>query len=199
MEGPHRTLTSSHGWGGLHGTPGPRLLSDAPGEPRVAATSRPWMGTGRGLPRGDDRHDSAPRRPAGRSAPVLGGHRRLLKLSCSIPTSLGHCECQAWRGLGTASLPAPGAIFGADPLSWVQTHRSREGRAGAGAGAIPGDDTRASDTQKPGRGTERSCWSRGGGRGRQCGCIWHRDPPAHPTAGALPYCWSHMMRWKRYL
>lgn len=76
--------------------------------------------------------------PAGRSAPVLGGHRRLLKLSRPIPTSPGCCECQAWRGLGTASLPAPGAIFGADPLSWVQTRRSREGRAGTGTVLFPG-------------------------------------------------------------
>lgn len=112
---------------------------------------------------GGDRHNSAPRHPAGRSVPVLGGHRRLLKLACPIPTSPGHSECQAWRGLGTASLPAPRAIFGADPLSWMQTCRSWEGRAGTGTGVILRDDTRACDNRKLGRGAERSCWSRGGG------------------------------------
>lgn len=65
MEGPHRALTSSHGQGGLRGTLGLRLLCDAAGEPRAAATSPPWAAA-------DGAAGTAPL-PAGRSAPVLGG------------------------------------------------------------------------------------------------------------------------------
>lgn len=163
----------------------------------MAATSLLRLGTGRGSPRGGHRRSSAPRRPEGCSAPVLGGHRSLLKLSRPIPTSPGHCECQA-----QPPRQLPGLFLEQIPFPGCKTLRSRQGRAGAGAGAISRDDTRPSNIQKLRRGAEQSCCSRrgeGGGGGRHHGWLQHRDPPAHPPAGALPYCWSHMMRWKRYL
>lgn len=149
--------------GGPWGSPGLRLLSRAP------ATSCPWGGqeAGRGGQHGPAR--------------VLRGHRRLLKLSLARPPPLPQDTADARHGEGSAQPPRllPGLFWeqipfpGCKQVAWLAPGRE-------GGSAIPGDDTRASET----RNTEGTARRRRRRRWKQRG--WGPPVPTlRPGGGCL--------------